>query len=275
MNDPALFCRQSLNRCIQARPVSRIVEIRRGEWIVDPGCRLDLRRQLTALLVIFEGLGTILVAPSLLLRIAPQARHRAIEAHLEIVDLVDIGGTIRREQLDEPAEHLVAHDTARQRFRLAVGAFRPGQTAQHPLDQDAVEALEPGFRIVAAARADEIDETLTGDIARIGALRDGSPGDQRVTRQDRQFGDERFYPRVALVEFAAGASFAERRDHRVVRTARAGLQFRASSLTQLLHRAAPLSPAPLWFRRVSSAPMLSSTASNIGGSPKIMPCMAL
>ena len=47
------------------------------------------------------------------------------------------------------------------------------------------------------------------------------------------------------------------------------------SSLQLLHRAAPLSLAPFSFRRVSSELMLSSTASKFGGSPKIMPCIAL
>ena len=119
------------------------------------------------------------------LRIAPQACQRAVEAHLEIVELVDIVGAIRRKELDEPAEHLVAHDPARQRFRPAIRAFRLGQAAQHASDQDPIEAFEPRLVVVSTARANEIDETFARDVARVGALGDFRPGNQLITWQDR------------------------------------------------------------------------------------------
>lgn len=78
-------------------------------------------------------------------------RQRAVEPHLEIVELVDIVGAIGRKQLYKPAEHLVAYDGASQRFRFAVSALRLGQAAQYPFGQDAIKPLEPGLVVVAAA----------------------------------------------------------------------------------------------------------------------------
>lgn len=49
----------------------------------------------------------------------------------------------------------------------------------------------------------------------------------------------------------------------------------SDSFFKLLHRPAPVSSAFFLFRRASSEAMLSSTASNAGGTPKIMPCIAL
>ena len=84
--------RQSLNPYIKPRPVSPIVEIRRSERVVGPRGRLNLGGQFAAVLIIFEGgWGAVLVTPGLLLRVAPQARDCADEAHLEIIKLIDIG----------------------------------------------------------------------------------------------------------------------------------------------------------------------------------------
>ena len=121
--------RQSLNRYTKPRPVSPIVEIRRSERVVGPRGRLNRGGQFAAVLIIFEGMGAVLVTPGLLLRVAPQARDCAVEPHLEITKLIDIGGSVRRKEFDEPAEDLIAHNPARERFRLTVGAFRARQAA--------------------------------------------------------------------------------------------------------------------------------------------------
>ena len=62
-------------------------------------------------------------------------------------------------ELDEPAEHLVAHDPARVSDSVLPSELCPGQTAQHPFGQDPRGALGTTPRLLSRlARANEVNE---------------------------------------------------------------------------------------------------------------------